>query len=448
MLAHLSTKFDMSKKQQTHEPRAALFLNRFTRTLTIMYATSGIEQILGISGEDMKGKSFYYCIQEDCLDEAVRCLESAKGNDSIAYLRFWFRDPRTEDQSSQENTDAGTETETDTCMTDVTSEASEDDWDERHDPRSPHGSSSNERSETSREQTSSLTDGTGSTSASAVPRGPTATSLLGPPPSVADRVTSTSRTSSGDESLTPNQTPAGVFEGGPRNASRSLHTSPPTSPDSAASLSSRQHNSRSVELEAIVSCTSDGLVVCLRRARPVVPTGAQQPAVHQPSHSSGIFAAPWASKPIFHPERPNHENWPLHQRTTRPSSMPGSYPLPPNDYVPPPQGPAAEDLFNSIRDTAIFAWALTGINGSLADYARNPKFAAGESQPPDGLSVWEGAKGAYGDDYFRQYSLNNGASGADRQHNGSDTVSVGTGLAASEHNRYPTPLSRNGLGPQ
>ncbi|KAF1811983.1 hypothetical protein P152DRAFT_373744, partial [Eremomyces bilateralis CBS 781.70] len=97
MLSHLSAKFNLSPTEQTHEPRAALFLNRFTRTLTIMYATSALEQIVGINSDDMKGRSFYYCIQEHCLGDAVRCLEGAKENDSIAYLRFWFRDPRLED---------------------------------------------------------------------------------------------------------------------------------------------------------------------------------------------------------------------------------------------------------------------------------------------------------------------------------------------------------------
>ncbi|KAF2455074.1 hypothetical protein BDY21DRAFT_264687, partial [Lineolata rhizophorae] len=100
MLTHLSGKFSMGPEDQTHEPRAALFLNRFTRTLTIMYATSGIEQIIGIPSEDMKGRSFYYCIQQNCLQDAVRCLEQAKGNDSIAYMRFFFRDPRQDDPPS------------------------------------------------------------------------------------------------------------------------------------------------------------------------------------------------------------------------------------------------------------------------------------------------------------------------------------------------------------
>ena len=48
--------------------------------------------------------SFYYCIAENCLQDAIKCLENAKGNDSIAYLRFWFRDPRTQDASTHGTT--------------------------------------------------------------------------------------------------------------------------------------------------------------------------------------------------------------------------------------------------------------------------------------------------------------------------------------------------------
>jgi hypothetical protein len=41
---------------------------------------------------------------------------------------------------------------------------------------------------------------------------------------------------------------------------------------------------------------------------------------------------------------------------------------------------------DSIRQVAVFAWSLTGINGSLVQYARGK--AAGQSQPPDGFPVW------------------------------------------------------------
>ena len=59
-----------------------------------MYSTNAVADILGVSAEEMHGKSFYECIDENCLPDAIRCLESAKANDSIAYLRFVFRDPR------------------------------------------------------------------------------------------------------------------------------------------------------------------------------------------------------------------------------------------------------------------------------------------------------------------------------------------------------------------
>ncbi|KAJ5172679.1 hypothetical protein N7492_005272 [Penicillium capsulatum] len=97
MLTFISDKFSQRLVEPLHEPRAALFVNRFTRTATIMYATRGVFEILGLSPQQLVSRSFFYCIQEPCLRDAVQCLESAKSNDSIAYLRFWFRDPLQED---------------------------------------------------------------------------------------------------------------------------------------------------------------------------------------------------------------------------------------------------------------------------------------------------------------------------------------------------------------
>lgn len=39
-----------------------------------------------------------------------------------------------------------------------------------------------------------------------------------------------------------------------------------------------------------------------------------------------------------------------------------------------------------IREQAVFAWALTGINGSLADHAKGKP--RGDATPMDGFSVW------------------------------------------------------------
>jgi hypothetical protein len=44
------------------------------------------------------------------------------------------------------------------------------------------------------------------------------------------------------------------------------------------------------------------------------------------------------------------------------------------------------DFLTSIREQAVFAWGLTGINGSLADHARGKP--SGEAAPPAGFEVW------------------------------------------------------------
>ncbi|EGY20826.1 uncharacterized protein VDAG_02350 [Verticillium dahliae VdLs.17] len=100
MLEYLSPKFRTQSTER--EPRAALIVNRFTRTLTVMFATNAVSTILGVRPDQMRDKSFYECIQENCLPDAIRCLERAKANDSIAYLRFWYRDPRREEDFDEE----------------------------------------------------------------------------------------------------------------------------------------------------------------------------------------------------------------------------------------------------------------------------------------------------------------------------------------------------------
>ncbi|KAJ5408117.1 hypothetical protein N7509_002000 [Penicillium cosmopolitanum] len=182
MLTFISDKFSRRLIEPLHEPRAALFVNRFTRTATIMYATSGVQEILGLSPRQLVSKSFFYCIQEECLRDAVRCLEGAKANDSIAYLRFWFRNPLQEDNTEGETPDY---------------------------------------------------DG---------------------------------------------YTSAGVTAD---SSGHAYHVAPPP-----------------VELEAVVSCTSDGLVVILRRARAPIP-GGPLPPQPVPAYSNGLFAAPWALEPVL-----------------------------------------------------------------------------------------------------------------------------------------------------
>jgi hypothetical protein len=333
MLSHLSSKFSLGDDDQTHEPRAALFLNRFTRTLTVMYATSGIEQVIGISSENMKGRSFYYCIQENCLQDAVRCLESAKGNDSIAYMRFFFRDPRQADEL-----DGATSESEDEIMTDITGSEDESEL-------SAVGRDSNSSSGVETSGNSGPSNGEDSSNG----------------------LSSNLRTESGNNS--------GRSDGRDSVARSSTGSLPDGSVHSEA-------REEPIELEAVVSCTSDGLVVCLRRARPMIPGAVPQPPEpQQPAYPNGIFAAPWAQQPVFHPALPQPLPFPLGaQHPAMAQAAPSAF---------------QNTLMQSIRDVAVFAWALVGINGSLADYAKGKP--SGESQPPEGFPVW-----AHADSPFAQ----------------------------------------------
>ncbi|KXS99851.1 hypothetical protein AC579_9480 [Pseudocercospora musae] len=327
MLSHLSAKFSLPAKKTQHEPRAALFLNRFTRTLTIMYATSGLAEVIGIPADTMRGRSFYYCISENCLQDAVKCLENAKGNDSIAYLRFWFRDPRLDDEDA-----ASDVSDEEMTTTDTTSEEG-----------GVHL------------RTSPLTD---------------------TPAGAMDIDSDESRHSSGD-STRHTDTHEAIF-GQARPAESSTSS---LAPSPERERNSPQVQRDPIELEAVISCTSDGLVVCLRRARPMIPHPIQRPS--QPVHQNGFFAAPWAMEPMLPP---------METRAAAGYAAGFAPSLGPqgarkgSSNVSPAAGPDQIDFMAAIREQAVFAWALTGINGVLADYAHGKP--SGESLPWEGLPVW------------------------------------------------------------
>ncbi|THX15755.1 hypothetical protein D6D13_02336 [Aureobasidium pullulans] len=324
MLSHISDKFRRPDQKERHEPRAALFLNRFTRTLTIMYATAGLEEILGIPAESMRGRSFYYCISENCLQDAIKCLENAKANDSIAYLRFWFRDPRIDDDAT---TPMDEESDDEMIASSVDQEVG----------GGVHINGSHSASES-----------------------------MDVDPS--DYI-SNSRTTSGN-STDAHDTHSAIF--GDSMAEESSAASSVSSPDGSTRP---QINREPIELEAVISCTSDGLVVCLRRARPMLPT------LSRTRHNNGLFAAPWATEPILPPMEARPQQ--AFATNFAPSLGPFSAHT---DHVR-AGGPAQDDFMNSIREQAIFAWALTGINGALHQYGVNKPH--GESLPLEGLEVWE-----------------------------------------------------------
>ena len=352
MLSYISHKFSQDIPTHINEPRAALFLNRFSRTLTIMYATNGLADVLGVSADQLVGKSFYFCIQENCLREAVKCLESAKANDSIAYLRFWFRDPT---QDNRQNSNSQDE---DDPMADGNSSGDDDDGGVHLSELMDHDGNEN----------AIVSDSSNSMRSSSEPQGPR-------------NLDPNSRSSSGNSTeLNGNQDP--IFDPPAGGQSRTSSISTPDGAQSSNQQWSSEH--LQVELEAVVSCTSDGLVVVLRRAKPFVPHIAATVAeTMRTEHTNGFFASPWANEPII----PNLQD----RANPLPDSIqPNRFPIHPTAAqanTAATKGPASEDFMNSIREVAVFAWSLTGINGSLEKYGRGTP--SGESTPPGGYPIWD-----------------------------------------------------------
>ncbi|CAL3965279.1 unnamed protein product [Diplocarpon coronariae] len=345
MLEHLSSKFRTPPQASFLEPRAALILNRFTRTLTVMYATNAVSTILGLTPEQFKDKSFYECIQENCLPEAIRCLESAKANDSIAYLRFWRRDPRREEDFDEEMREASQSSDSEdggVVLNDYM------DIDPNHVPEGGASAS-----------LAPPISGSGDSSASAA----------------ASVRRDDTRISSGESTdIEQDATPAIFDHGGASRSSPSTFSLAVASPSEGR----RRRVARSprvapepLEIEAVVSCTSDGLVVVLRKARPMMTSVHQ--AAQAPRYENGLFAAPWGANPI----RPQQRQADFHHPSQHGLHAPQI----------PVGGPPLDEFMNSIREVAVFAWSLTGINGNIALYGRG--VPRGEAQPPGGLPVWD-----------------------------------------------------------
>ena len=414
MLSYISHKFSRESRTLTHEPRAALFLNRFSRTLTIMYATNGLADIVGIPAQELNGRSFYYCIQENCLREAVKCLESAKANDSIAYLRFWFRDPRLDDQVDH-----------DEHMSDGHSSGDDDDGGVHLCELMDHDGSENAvASDSSNSMRSSVERDQGRSRDGYL-------------------LDVNSRSSSGNSTDLDQNSNDAIFDqpaGGQTRTSSVSTTDDRASPEASSFTPDSSH----IELEAVVSCTSDGLVVVLRRARAVIPHLSQSTseATRHP-FANGFFASPWATDPLL----PNVGGRPSQNlpNLVQPSPAEPRHPTAARSAAAATHGPATEDFMNSIREVAVFAWALTGINGSLAEYTRGTP--TGESQPPGGLPVWQppskgGAEAERRDGYFDNgqnyenvYGTWQGQGAEDTQHD--QHRSKGSGGVSHMSNGFP-----------
>ncbi|KAH7308396.1 hypothetical protein B0I35DRAFT_453716 [Stachybotrys elegans] len=258
IVSHLSPKFEMPPAKREH--RAALILNRLTRLLSIMFSTEAASSILGLTSEDMLGKRFYDCIQENCLGDAVKCLESAKANDSIAYLRFSFRDPRTEEDGDEDNGDVTTH---DRGLEVQLVDPLAQDFPPGHDGL--------------RQQNSRHSD----SESGGVP--------LDSPMDVEQDIHIKVEEVESDRL---GESPAGPS----RNQRR---TSRQTRPRRA------RYPVDPVGLEAVVSCASDELVVVLRRARQPLPSSHVPPSsINYP----GLFAAPWARDSMLPQSQPTADS--------------------------------------------------------------------------------------------------------------------------------------------
>jgi hypothetical protein len=141
----------------------------------------------------------------------------------------------------------------------------------------------------------------------------------------------------------------------------------------------------SVEIEAFVSCTSDGLVVIIRRARELPSQGTSSSAAG--TSRQGIFAAPWAAEPVAAHYGPATSHEP-HLQQPPPQQLPESA----VQEIRSTGGPPMDQLMASIQEVAVFAWALVGINRNLSSYSHgNP---TGDAQPREDQYYSEQSSGS------------------------------------------------------
>ncbi|KAI9167250.1 Ribose-5-phosphate isomerase [Paramyrothecium foliicola] len=375
MLQHLSPKFELPPAHR--EPRAALILNRFTRSLSIMFSTNAIASILGLQPEDVQNKSFYECIQESCLEDAVKCLEGAKANDSIAYLRFWTRDPRRE-EDLEDGEDSESEAEGEPILDGVQPEPELNGPSIKEEPVS-NGVSDGARPNQHRSHDSLLSDSDSGGVRLDDEMDLDSDGHSSPRVKVEDETDGLGGIT--DES---GQTSDGAVL--PESSRRGTQTRDENiAADETGSRAAQPNGDRrqpryplpSIEIEAVVSCTSDGLVVILRKARPPIPTVNPSPISVTPRQ--GVFAAPWAQQPI----RPQYGA----EAYNNPQASQGLQTTPLRGAVRTVNGPPLDYLMESIREVAVFAWALVGINGNLASYSRGRPMAG--AQPSGGLPIWD-----------------------------------------------------------
>ncbi|KAI8349002.1 hypothetical protein B0O80DRAFT_174127 [Mortierella sp. GBAus27b] len=75
------------------EARVCLIINRYTRNLTIMYASSACEKVLHVDPDEITGKPVLLYIRSDDMGPFVEQVDVVKESTTVSLIRFWFQSP-------------------------------------------------------------------------------------------------------------------------------------------------------------------------------------------------------------------------------------------------------------------------------------------------------------------------------------------------------------------
>ncbi|KAF8977610.1 hypothetical protein BGZ46_007254 [Entomortierella lignicola] len=75
------------------ELRVCFILNRYTRNLVILYASSACDRLLHVDPDEITGKPFLLFIRSDDLAPFVDQMTIVKGTTAVVHMRFWFQPP-------------------------------------------------------------------------------------------------------------------------------------------------------------------------------------------------------------------------------------------------------------------------------------------------------------------------------------------------------------------
>jgi len=170
------------------------------------------------------------------------------------------------------------------------------------------------------------------------------------------------------------------------------------------------------DVEAVVSCTSDGLVVVLRAARPMIP---------KPLHGTrkGIYASPWAEEPLG----------------VGPSSSASETDLTKNA------------LMDTIQEVAVFAWSLRELGGEviLSDDKREMDATTRAIAKSKEIPIVRPKRnGIISNGSSSSSSSNNGSNGSTSSNGSNSTPATTASRTVSEavNEPGPSPLEKDATG--